>query len=91
MIASWSGGAAGANAGFYHNKAVDTLLQGMKNANRETLIRNAQRIQDITSRQDPPALWLDEPAQVAVTTSSLKGLLINPLTVLTYDFYALHR
>jgi len=91
LIASWSGGAAGANAGFYHNKAVDALLLTMKNANRETLIHNAQKIQDITSRQDPPALWLDEPAQVAVTTSSLKGLLINPLTVLTYDFYALHR
>ncbi len=91
LIASWSGGAAGANAGFYHNTAVDALLAHMKNASRETVIRDAQRLQDITSRQDPPALWLGEPAQVVVTTSSLKGVIINPLIVLTYDFYALHR
>jgi peptide/nickel transport system substrate-binding protein len=68
-----------------------TLLAHMKNASRETVIRDAQRLQDITSRQDPPALWLGEPAQVVVTTSSLKGVIINPLIVLTYDFYALHR
>ena len=82
---------AGANAGFYHNKQVDALLADMKNADKETLVSDAHKLQDITGRQDPPSIWLDENEQVVVTTSKLQGLVINPLTIATFDFYALHR
>ncbi len=91
LVASYAAGSAGANAGFYHNKQVDALLAEMKNGSREVLIADAKKLQDITGRQDPPCIWLDEPLQVVVTAGSLKGLIINPLTIGTYDFYALHR
>ena len=91
LVASYSAGSAGANAGYFHNAQVDALLAQMKNGSRETLISDAIKLQDITGRQDPPAIRLDEPEQVVPTASSLKGLVINPLTISTFDFYALHR
>ncbi len=91
LVASYSAGSAGANAGYYHNKQVDALLAQMKNADKETLVSDAHKLQDITGRVDPPSIWLDENLQVAVTTTKLKGLVINPLTIATYDFYALHH
>ncbi|MGH2387870.1 MAG: ABC transporter substrate-binding protein [Chloroflexota bacterium] len=91
LVASYSGGSAGANAGFYHNAQVDKLLAEMKNADRPSLISDAKQLQNITSQQDPPAIWLDEPAQVSVMAANLKGFVFNPLSIDTYDFYTLHH
>jgi peptide/nickel transport system substrate-binding protein len=91
LIASYSAGSAGANAGYYHNTEVDALLAKMKNAGPEALVRYAQQLQDITGRQDPPSIWTDENAQVTVLASSLKGYVFNPLELQTYYFYSMHR
>jgi peptide/nickel transport system substrate-binding protein len=91
LIASASAGAAGANAGYYHNAQVDKLLGEMKDADHQSLISEAKQLQDITSRQDPPAIWLDEPALVTVMAATLKGFVFNPLAISTYNFYTLHR
>ena len=90
-MASYSAGAAGANAGYYHNKQVDALLAQMKNAAPELLVSDAHKLQDITGRVDPPALWTDEPAQVTILARSLKGYVFNPLELQTYYFYSMHR
>jgi peptide/nickel transport system substrate-binding protein len=82
---------AGSNGGMYHNAEVDALLREMKYANQDTLIRDAHRLQDITSRVDPPAIWVDEPAQATVLARSLQGFVLNPIELRTFDFYAMHR
>ena len=91
LIYSKSAGAAGANAGYYNNPTVDKLMDASANADRPTLIRNFKQIQDIVSRQNPPSIWLSEPAQVTVMRSDVGGLVFNPLEIQTYYFYALHR
>lgn len=91
LVASSSAGAAGANAGYYHNRTVDTLLAQMKNAGSATLISDAHKLQDITSRVDPAAIWVAEPAQVTVMASTLRGFVPNPIELHTYGFYALHH
>jgi len=91
LIYSKSAGASGANGGFYHDKTVDTLLDAMKNADQATLIRDATQLQDVTGRQDPPAIWVAEPAQVTVMAKSLKGFVANPIELNTYGFYSLYR
>ena len=91
LIYSKSAGAAGANAGYYHNATVDKLMDASVNADKQTLVRNFKTIQDITGRQDPPALWTAEPAQVTVMRSTIKGFVFNPLEIQTYSFYELYR
>ena len=91
LLASYSAGAAGVNGGYYHNKEVDALLDEMKNAGRETLIRDAHTLQDITGRVDPPAIWTDEPADVLALAKKVQGNVYNPLEAHTFDFYAMHR
>jgi peptide/nickel transport system substrate-binding protein len=91
LVASYSAGAAGGNGGYYHNREVDALLAQMKNAGRSLLIRDAHKLQDITGRVDPPAIWIAEPAQVTILARSLKGYVFNPLQLQTYYVYTMHR
>ncbi|HXT38234.1 MAG TPA: ABC transporter substrate-binding protein [Chloroflexota bacterium] len=91
LVASTSGGSNGANAGFYHNAQVDQLLAKMKNADHAQLISAAKAMQNITSRVDPPAIWLDEPAMVTVMSKDLQGFVFNPLDISTYEFYSMYR
>lgn len=81
----------GANAGIYSNKQVDATLARMANERGAKLLADSRKLQDLTTRVDPPALWLAEPAQVTVMRSTLKGFVPNPLFIQVYDFYALHR
>jgi peptide/nickel transport system substrate-binding protein len=91
LVASYSAGANGANAGFYHNKQVDALLAEMKNAGAALLASDARKLQDITGRVDPPAIWIDEPAQVSVLAHNLRGYVFNPLDLQTYGYYPMYR
>jgi peptide/nickel transport system substrate-binding protein len=91
LIASYAAGAAGANAGYYHDKQVDALLAQMKYAGREKLAGLAQRLQDVTGRIDPPAIWVDQPLEVTVMARHLQGFTYNALVQHTFDFYQLHR
>jgi peptide/nickel transport system substrate-binding protein len=90
LVASSAAGAAGANAGFYHDSQVDALLARMKNAGPEALINDTRQLLDLTNRQDPAAIWTDEPALVTVLARRVKGYVFNPLGLQTYDSYALH-
>ena len=82
---------SGPNAGMYHDTKVDAVLKKMANETGSKLLKDSATLQNLTSQVDPPALWLDEPAQVTVMRSNLKGLFANPLFIQVYDFYALHH
>ena len=90
LLNSAAAGSAGANAGFYHNKTVDTLLNQMKSAGGEQLISLAHRMQEAAAL-DPSAIWVDEPAQVTILAKNLHGYVFNPVELQTYDFYSLYR
>jgi hypothetical protein len=62
----------------------------MANEGGATLKKDAAKLQEYTGKLDPAAIWLDEPAQVTVMSSKLKGFSFNPLILQTYDFYAFH-
>ncbi len=91
LVASYSAGPNGVNGGYYHNREVDALLAQMQNADRDTLVRDAYKLQDITGRLDPPAIWTDERADVVVLSSAVQGYFDNPVEAYTVDYYALHR
>jgi peptide/nickel transport system substrate-binding protein len=91
LIASWMAPPAGSNGGMYHNKEVDALLNQMRNADREVIIRDAKKLQDITGRVDPPDIWACEPAQATVLASTLQGYVFNPVELRTYYFYTMYR
>jgi ABC-type transport system substrate-binding protein len=91
LVASYSAGPNGANAGYYHNAQVDALIARMKSASGAALTDAAHTLQDITGRVDPPAIWVSEPLEVTVMAHSLKGFVPNPLAVRLYYFYSLYR
>ena len=90
LVAS-SSGPNGPNGGIYRNKQVDSLLNSMQFDKPEDLIRHAHQLMDITSRQDPPAIWTVEPAQVTILARGIQGFVFNPLELRTYNFYLMHR
>ena len=90
LLNSASAGVAGANAGFYHDARVDSLLNQMKSAGGETLISLAHQMQQANAL-DPSAIWFDEPAQVTILSHSLRGYVFNPVELQTYDFYSMYR
>jgi len=91
LVGSQYAGAAGANAGHYKNAQVDTLLDRMKGESGAKLIADSKAMQAITSKVDPPALYIDEPAQVNVLAKSLKGFVSNPLQIRTFYYYWFYR
>jgi peptide/nickel transport system substrate-binding protein len=90
LIASSQAAPNGNNLGLYKNTQVDSLLSQMKNADTSTLVRLAKQLQDITGRQDPPAIWAAEPQQTVVMAKNLQGYVANPVELRTFYFYTMH-
>lgn len=90
-MASSSATPASANGGIYRNKQIDALLDAMQYDKREELIQHTHQLMDITSRQDPPAIWTVEPAEVTILARDIKGYVFNPLELRTYNFYQMYR
>jgi peptide/nickel transport system substrate-binding protein len=90
LLNSADAGANGANAGFYHDGTVDSLLNKMKTATGETLIGLSNQMQQAQA-MDPAAIWTGEPAQVTILAKSLQGYVFNPVKLQTYGFYSMHR
>jgi hypothetical protein len=63
----------------------------MQLAGGSRLIQLAHKLQDLTGRVDPPAIWVAEPAEVTVMRANLKGYIFNPLNLQVYNFYQMHR
>jgi hypothetical protein len=63
----------------------------MKTAAPEKLMSDSRTLQDITSRVDPPAIWMAEPANVSDIAHNLQGYIPNPLDIQVYSFYPMYR
>ncbi len=90
LIATSQQAPNGNNGGMYSNKEVDALLAQMKYAEGEKLISASYKLQDITGRVDPPAIWISEPAEVTVLAHNLQGYIPNPVELRTFYIYAMY-
>ena len=91
IVASYSAGTSGANIGYYANKRVDALLADMKATTLAREVSDAHALQNITSRVDPPAIWVAEPAEVTTVAHTLQGYVPNPIDIQIYSFYPMYR
>ena len=88
--ASW--GSKGANTGLYKNDQVDQLLASAKDAPDEaTYTKALADIQEIISKDDPPAIYYAQPDWVVVYQKSVLGVVFNPINIGTYRFYKMSR
>jgi peptide/nickel transport system substrate-binding protein len=90
LLNTASGGPNGANAGFYSNSVVDSLLGKMKTAGGETLVSLSHQMQEAQAK-DPAAIWTVEPAQITILAKNLHGYIFNPVKLQTYGFYSMYR
>jgi peptide/nickel transport system substrate-binding protein len=90
LLNSASAGPNGANAGYYHDSAVDSLLGKMKTAGGETLISLSHQMQEAQAK-DPAAIWTEEPAQVTILAKNIHGYIFNGVKLQTYGFYTMYR
>jgi peptide/nickel transport system substrate-binding protein len=91
-ISCQSWGSRGANAGFYCNQEVEARLAQAKDASTLALYAEAlDQVQTIITREDVPVLAIAQPKWPTVLQSSIEGFVFNPITLGTYDFWALSR
>jgi peptide/nickel transport system substrate-binding protein len=80
------------NSGYYHNERVDQIINaGFSETNDAKLIEMFREAQDIMTRQDPPIIPVGQQLDETYFRSDIKGQVFNPLYILTWDYYALHR
>jgi peptide/nickel transport system substrate-binding protein len=85
-------GSKGSNAGFYCNERVDELLAESRDAADPTTYNEAlAEVQQILSRDDPPAIYYIQPLWTTVLRKDVTGFVFNPIYIGTYDFYGMHR
>lgn len=88
--ASW--GSKGANTGLYKNDQVDQLLASAKDAPDEATYNKAMAdVQQIISKDDPPAIYYAQPEWVVVFQKNVQGVVFNPINIGTYRFYDMSR
>ncbi len=85
-------GSKGANGGFYCNERVDELLAQAKDAtDLEQYQAALAEVQQILSRDDPPAIYYAQPEWTTVLRKDVEGFVFNPINIGTYDLHKLHR
>ncbi|HEY8446887.1 MAG TPA: ABC transporter substrate-binding protein [Thermomicrobiales bacterium] len=85
-------GSQGSNAGFYCNQRVEELLAQAKDAAMiEEYEQAVAEIQQIISRDDPPALYYIQPLWTTVLRADIQGFFFNPINVGTFNFWKLSR
>ncbi len=85
-------GSKGSNAGFYCNEQVEELLNKAKDAaTLEEYQQAVSEIQQIISRDDPPALYYIQPTWITVLRADIQGFFFNPINIGTYNFWKLSR
>jgi peptide/nickel transport system substrate-binding protein len=89
LIDSTQAPPTGNNLGFYHDSRADAALAQMNSADTAKVLRASKVLQDITGRQDPPALWISEPQQTVVMKRNLQGYIFNPVELRTFYFYTM--
>jgi ABC-type transport system substrate-binding protein len=88
--ASW--GSKGSNTGLYKNDQVDQLLASAKDAPDDATYNKAvAEVQEIISKDDPPAIYYAQPEWVVVFQKNVQGVVFNPINIGTYNFYKMSR
>jgi peptide/nickel transport system substrate-binding protein len=81
-----------ANGGMYCNERVDELLIQSRDASTTEEYQVAiSEIQQIISRDDPPAIYFAEPEWTTTMRKDIQGFFFNPINLGTYDFHKMRR
>jgi peptide/nickel transport system substrate-binding protein len=92
QVSSDAWGSAGANAGFYKNDRVDELLATARDAPDDaTYLAAMAELQNIISRDDPPAIYYAQPEWTTLHRKDVTGVVFNPIAVGTYNFWSMRR
>jgi peptide/nickel transport system substrate-binding protein len=92
LISCDSWGSKGSNSGFYCNKDVQKLLEDAKDASTlDSYKEILNRILTIISKEDPPAIYYEQPKWPTVLQANIEGFFFNPINIGTYDFWKLSR
>jgi hypothetical protein len=62
----------------------------MKFASPAQVTKDAAQLQQITSKTDPPAIWVGEPLQVSILAKNLRGYIYDSLDLDTYGAYTMY-
>jgi peptide/nickel transport system substrate-binding protein len=85
-------GSKGGNAGFYCDGDAQKQLDIAENApDEKTYLAAMSKVQEIISKDDPPAIYFAQPQQTIMARKSVAGLVLNPIAIATYDFYGMSR
>jgi peptide/nickel transport system substrate-binding protein len=80
------------NSGYYQNARVDQVINaGFSETNDAKLTTMFHQAQNIMTTQDPPIIPVGQQLDETYFRNDIKGQVFNPLYILTWDFYALHR
>lgn len=91
-IATDAAGSNGGNGGFYSNARVDELMdQATVTLDEKELCEIYKEIQDITTRQDPPWIFLAERPDEMILRSDIGGYAAHKLYRQTFRFQDLYR
>lgn len=85
-------GSNGSNAGMYCNERVEELLAAAKDAPDEATYQQAlSELQQILSRDDPPAIYYIQPDWITILRTDIQGFVLNPINLGTYEFHRMSR
>jgi len=92
QIACDQWGSAGTNGGYYCNERVQELFEATRDEpDPEKYQAALSEIQQIISRDDPPAIYYMQRQWTTVLRKGIEGFVFNPINIGTYNFYDLSR
>ncbi len=92
QIACDQWGSAGTNGGYYCNERVQELFDANRDEPDPAKYQAAlSEIQQIISRDDPPAIYYMQRQWTTVLRKGIEGFVFNPINIGTYNFYLLSR
>jgi peptide/nickel transport system substrate-binding protein len=92
QIACDQWGAAGTNGGYYCNQRVQELFEANRDEPDPAKYKAAlSEIQQIISRDDPPAIYYMQRQWTTVLRKGIEGFVFNPINIGTYNFYTMSR
>jgi peptide/nickel transport system substrate-binding protein len=92
QIACDQWGPAGTNGGYYCNERVQELFDAVRDEPDQAKYQAAlSEIQQIISRDDPPAIYYMQRQWTTVLRNDIEGFVFNPINIGTFNFYAMSR
>jgi peptide/nickel transport system substrate-binding protein len=92
QIACDQWGSAGTNGGYYCNERVQELFDANRDEpDPEKYQAALSEIQQIISRDDPPAVYYMQRQWTTVLRNDIEGFYFNPINIGTFNFYRMSR